>query len=110
MSRVRGGGPERAGSILAGLLRSRGLERALERARVIPEWEERVGSEIARVAKPTGFDRAVLFVEVRSSAWMMELQMMERRLLSRLNEGRTAAFERIVFRLAAGDSDRGSER
>lgn len=101
MSDLRGGRPERVGSVLKGLLRDRGLEEAVERASALAEWEDRVGPEIADVATPTGFDRATLFVEVRSSAWLMELRMMERKLLARLNEGREAApYERIVFRLA----------
>jgi hypothetical protein len=42
-------------------------------------------------------------VEVRSSAWLMELEMMERRILATLNSGHErAVFERIVFRLAEG--------
>jgi predicted nucleic acid-binding Zn ribbon protein len=77
---------------------------AVSRASVLPQWAERVGPEIARVAVPAGFDRATLFVEVRSSAWLMELEMMERQLLAELNEGRERrAFERIVFRLAEGE-------
>lgn len=101
MSDVRGGRPQRVGAVLKGLLRDRGLEQAVDRASALAEWEDRVGPEIADAATPTGFDRSTLFVEVRSSAWLMELRMMERQLLARLNEGREdAPYERIVFRLA----------
>lgn len=104
MSEDRGGAPERVGSLVEGLLKARGLAEAVERAAAIPEWSELVGPEIARVSTPVGFDRAILFVEVRSSAWLMELQMMERRLLARLNAGRRRGkFEKIIFRLAEGD-------
>jgi predicted nucleic acid-binding Zn ribbon protein len=101
MSGKRGGGPEPIGQLVEGLLRSRGLAEGVERASVVPQWPDLVGPEIARVAVPVGFDRATLFVEVRSSAWLMELEMMERRILARLNEGRgRGRFEKIVFRLA----------
>lgn len=103
MSGKRGGSPERIGTLIQGLLRARGLAEGVERAAVIPDWPEIVGPQIARVAAPVRFDRTTLFVEVSSSAWLMELRMMERRILGRLNRGRTRAlFERIVFKLAAG--------
>ena len=101
MSDVRGGSPERIGALVEGLLRSRGLAEGVERAAVFPEWTELVGPQIAQVATPVGFDRSTLFVEVRSSAWLMELEMMERRILAQLNaRRRRGKFERIVFRLA----------
>jgi predicted nucleic acid-binding Zn ribbon protein len=103
MSERRGGSFERIGQLIEGVLRSRGLAEGVERAAVLPEWPELVGPQIARVARPVGFDRATLFVEVRSSAWLMELQMMERRILARLNAGRRRGkFEKIVFRLDEG--------
>lgn len=103
MNELRGGSLQRIGPLVEGLLRARGLAEGVERASVIPEWAELVGPQIARVAGPVGFDRGTLFVEVRSSAWLMELEMMERRLLATLNSGRKRGlFERIVFRLAEG--------
>ncbi len=103
MSRSRKVEPEHVGGLLEKLLRSRGVLENVERAAVIPQWDEMVGVEISRVATPVGFDNSTLFVEVRSSAWLMELQMMERRMLIRLNEERRRGkFERIVFRLAEG--------
>jgi len=99
----RGGSPEQLGRLVEGLLRARGLTEGVERAAVISEWGELVGPQIARVASPVGFDRETLFVEVRSSAWLMELQLMERRILAELNQARRRGrFEKIVFRLAGG--------
>lgn len=103
MKDSRGGSPEQLGRLVEGLLRARGLTEGVERAAVISEWGELVGPQIARVASPVGFDRETLFVEVRSSAWLMELQLMERRILGRLNAARQRGkFEKIVFRLAGG--------
>lgn len=104
MTDRRSGRPERVGGIVQGVLRAKGLAETVERASALPGWPDVVGPEIAKVAAPTGFDRGTLFVEVRSSAWLMELELMERRILARLNEGRRGGrFERIVFRLAEGE-------
>jgi predicted nucleic acid-binding Zn ribbon protein len=103
MSGVRGGSPERIGTLVESLLRARGLAEGVARAAAMPNWAEIVGPQIARVATPVRFDRTTLLVEVTSSAWLMELRMMERRILGLLNRGRERAlFEKIVFRLAAG--------
>jgi predicted nucleic acid-binding Zn ribbon protein len=105
MNKRKKGSPEPIGSLIEGLLRARGLFEGVERGSVFSEWEEFVGPEIARVAKPVGFDRSVLFVEVRSSAWLMELEMMERRILAQINASRRRGkFDKIVFRLAAGEA------
>jgi predicted nucleic acid-binding Zn ribbon protein len=91
------------GQLIEGVLRTRGLADGVERGAAISEWADVVGPRIAGVASPVGFDRETLFVEVSSSAWLMELQLMERRILARLNSARSRGkFERIVFRLAAG--------
>lgn len=101
MSEKRGGSPEQLGRLIEGLLRTRGLAEGVERGAAISEWAEVVGAQIASVASPVGFDRETLFVEVSSSAWLMELQVMERRILAKLNAARgNGKFEKIVFRLA----------
>ncbi|MGD8698343.1 MAG: DUF721 domain-containing protein [Gemmatimonadales bacterium] len=103
MNGRRDGSPERLGPLVEGLLRSRGLSEGVERAAVIADWAGLVGPQIARVANPVGFDRETLFVEVSSSAWLMELRLLERRILGELNAARRRGkFERIVFRLAGG--------
>ncbi len=107
MSDRRGGAPQRVGQVVDAILRGRGLREAVERASVVPEWAELVGPEVARVSSPTGFERGTLFVDVRSSAWLMELEMLERRILAKLNAGRRhGKFDRIVFRLAAESGTR----
>jgi predicted nucleic acid-binding Zn ribbon protein len=48
-----------------------------------------------------GVDEDALLVEVRSSAWIMELSLMKDRFLERVNERlEEAPIERIVFVLA----------
>jgi predicted nucleic acid-binding Zn ribbon protein len=60
-----------------------------------------VGEHIAEVTKAKGVAGSTLFVEVRTSAWLMELNIMKREFLSKVNEGlEDAPLERIVFVLA----------
>lgn len=93
-----GHGPERVGDLLEGVLTSTGVRKQVRRVGVMEEWPERVGEEIARVTEPRSVSEGVLFVEVRSSPWLMELNTMKRDILERLNEGREdAPLERLVF-------------
>lgn len=100
MSGERVGAPVRVGALVSEFLSGLGLAEGVERASVVARWAELVGPQIARVADPVGFERGTLFVDVRSSAWLMELRMMERHILARLNAGRRHRFDRIVFRQA----------
>jgi predicted nucleic acid-binding Zn ribbon protein len=94
-------GPARVGKILQDLLRKWGIEGEVERQEVLEGWADAVGGRIAAVTRATAVSRGVLFVEVRSSAWMTELNLMRHQLLDRLNAGRgEAPVERIVFTLA----------
>ena len=94
-------GPTPLGEALGAFLKKHGLEAEVHGQSALARWDEVVGERIARVARPTGVARGVLFVEVRSSAWMNELTLMRRDILARLNAGQgEARIERIVFRLA----------
>lgn len=98
------GDPVRLGEVLGGFLRSKGLDRQLRRAGVVDDWAELVGKRIAEVTRAKAVSESVLFVEVKSSAWLSELDMMKLDILTRLNEGREdAPIEKIVFSLMAGD-------
>lgn len=94
-------GPTPLGDALGAFLRKRGLDREVKSQELLSRWGEVVGERIARVAQPSGVARGVLYVEVRSSAWMSELTLMKSELLRRLNAGAgQGRVERIVFRLA----------
>lgn len=98
------GDPVRIGDVLDGFLRERGMDRHIRRAGVVDEWAERVGERIAKVTRAKAVSESVLFVEVKSSAWLSELDMMKRDIVARLNEGREdVPIEKIVFSLMAGD-------
>ena len=97
--------PEKLGDALQSYLRDSGLEEQVEAAAIVPEWETRVGPAIAAVTVPLRTSRGTLLVAVRTSAWLMELRLMERDILRRMNEGRTKGrLERVRF-VMAGDED-----
>ena len=73
---------------LSGYLRESGLGEKIEQATAVDEWAERVGDKIAGVTEPLRVRDGVLIVGVRSSAWLMELRMMEAEIRRRVNEDR----------------------
>jgi len=99
--RAQRSGPEKVGELLGGFLEKVGLREAVLRADVLEDWEERVGEAIGKVTRAQGIRGASLIVEVRSSAWLMELNLRKAEILRKVNEGRTEGLiERIVFVLA----------
>ncbi len=93
-------GPVPLSDVLPEFLRKHGLEGEVEAQEALARWDAAVGSAIARVARPSGVSRGVLYVEVRSSAWMSELNLMRRDIMARLNAGLDQGrIRRLVFRL-----------
>lgn len=91
-------GPEPLGDALQRFLAESDLGEKMEKASIVPEWPERVGQAIADVTTPLRVSGGTLLVAVRSSTWLMELRMMEREILLRLNDGRERGrIERIRF-------------
>ena len=96
--------PTQLGDEVSKYLRESGLDEKIEEAGVIPMWAERVGAKIADVTTPLHAGEGTLVVAVRSSAWLMELRLMEREICRRLNEGkRTGRIERIRFVMGEGE-------
>lgn len=94
-------GPKRVESVLAGVLEKHGVRKQVERIGILELWPEIVGEQLARVTRVKGLDEDALFVEVRSSAWLMELSLMKDDFLERVNARLgEAPLERIVFVLA----------
>ena len=97
----RGKGPARIGGMVEGILEKHGVRQQVRRMEVLELWGEIVGDDLAKVTRAKGVEDRTLFVEVRSSAWLMELNMMKRDFLERVNERvEDAPFERVVFALA----------
>jgi predicted nucleic acid-binding Zn ribbon protein len=89
------------GELLPSYLERQGLSAKIEAASVVPEWESLVGPGIAAVASPVRVSEGTLFVAVKTSAWMMELNLMKAELMRRLNAGkRKGRIEQLVFLMA----------
>ena len=82
-------GPRQVKETLAKYLEKSGIGEHIEAASVVPEWAERVGPAIAAVTTPMRVTQGTLIVGVRSSAWLNELKMMEKEIVSRINAGRS---------------------
>ncbi|MQA90148.1 MAG: DUF721 domain-containing protein [Gemmatimonas sp.] len=104
MSRSRrspSGRPQLVGELIPRYLERQGLSAKVEAASVMPEWEVLVGPGIAAVTTPVRVSDGTLFVAVKTSAWMMELNMMKADLMRRLNAGkRHGRIEHLVFVMA----------
>lgn len=91
----------RIGDELSAWLKRTGVGERIAEAAIVPEWAERVGPGIAAVTTPLRTAHGTLVVAVRSSAWLMELHMMEREIVRRLNAGRARGrIDRIRFVMA----------
>ncbi len=98
-------GPSRVGDLLDDVLKERGLGTQIRRVGALDAWAEAVGEKIAGVTRAKAVVVSTLFVEVRSSAWLMELNLMKGALMERINEQleTDGAIERIVLTLMEGD-------
>ena len=98
MKRGGGGGPEKVGRLVEEWLEEHGVEDQVRRMGAVEAWPEVVGEHVAEVTRARSVEGAILFVEVRSSPWLMELNMMKGELLRRVNERLPEApLDRIVF-------------
>lgn len=97
------GKPQPLGDLLSRFLDRSGMGAKIEAAAVIPEWPDRVGPAIAAVTEPLRISDGTLFVAVRNSAWMMELNLMKAELMRHVNAGqRGGRIEQIVFVMHGG--------
>ena len=98
-------GPSRVGDLLDDVLKERGLGTQMRRVVALDAWAEAVGEKIAGVTRAKAVVVSTLFVEVRSSAWLMELNLMKGALLERINGQleKDGTIERIVLTLMEGD-------
>ncbi len=102
--RGAGRGPDRGmgkvDEVLDGLLDRLGIREDVARQAAVARWGEVVGPGIARVTRARAVARGVLYVDVRSSAWLNELTFMRHDLMARINAGAgEGRIERIVFTL-----------
>ena len=78
--------PQPISAVISQFLEKSGLRDRVEQASVIPEWPALVGAQISAVTEPLSVTAdGVLFVAVRTHAWMSELSLLEPELLASLN-------------------------
>lgn len=91
-----------AGDAVATALQIHGLSDEIRANRLITEWTELVGPKIAQRTRPEGVTDRVLWIEVATSAWLHELNLLRPQLvnglLARLGEPRL--FDEVRFKLA----------
>lgn len=98
-------GPIKVAEALAGYLAKSGLGDRIEEAAAVEDWASKVGDRIAAVTEPLHVNNGTLFVGVRSSAWLMELRMMEGDVRRRLNEGREKGRVRKIRFVMSGEEE-----
>jgi predicted nucleic acid-binding Zn ribbon protein len=93
--------PQPISAAISQFLEQAGIRARVEQAAVVPEWPKLVGSQIAAVTEPISVTAdGVLFVAVRTHAWMSELSLMEPELLASLNrEGGRQPVRKIRWQL-----------
>jgi len=87
----------RAASILEGLLEQRGMEQKLREYRAWQIWEQVVGGQIARHARPLRLREGVLEVRVDQPVWMQQLQLMAPQILAKLNRALGEELIRSIY-------------
>lgn len=87
---------ERLSNILPQIWAAPAWRKGLKAARLLDRWEELVGEAVARAARPVGYARGTLTLEVSDHIWLQRLRFEEKRILSLLNK---AAGEELFTRL-----------
>jgi predicted nucleic acid-binding Zn ribbon protein len=96
-------GPQTASAAVAAALALHGITDQVRAGRIVTEWSDLVGPRIAQRTRPDGVIDRVLWVEVATSAWLHELNLLRPQLLAGLRErlGEPAVFDDLRLRLAS---------
>jgi hypothetical protein len=97
-----------AGDAIKSALAFHGISDKVRAERVLTEWTDLVGPKISSRTRPYGVTDRVLVIEVASSAWLHELNLLKAQILaglvSRLGEPRL--FDDLKFKLAGRSGGR----
>lgn len=89
--------PASAADLILQVLQQRGMEGKFEEYRAWQVWDQVVGPQIARRARPIRIRDGVLEVRVDQPVWMQQLQLLKPRILARLNEALGKELLRDLF-------------
>jgi hypothetical protein len=97
-----------AGDAIKAALKFHGISDEVRAQRVLTEWADLVGSKISSRTRPYGVSERVLVIEVASSAWLHELNLLKAQILSGLLErlGEPKLFDDLKFKLAGRSNPR----
>ncbi|HEY5948298.1 MAG TPA: DUF721 domain-containing protein [Kofleriaceae bacterium] len=97
-----------AGDAVKSALAFHGISDEVRAQRVLTEWTDLVGPKIASRTRPYGVTERVLVIEVASSAWMHELNLLRAQILGGLLErlGEPRLFDDLKFKLAGRSGGR----
>ncbi len=85
MHRINKQKPIPISTALQRLLRDLGIEKKVERSRVIVDWPVFVGQRVADHSKPVRVEGEILLVQVSSDSWRNELVLMKHAILQKIN-------------------------
>ncbi len=77
---------EQVGALLKQVLGNQGLGDQLSRYQAWLVWDQLVGEQIARRARPLRLRQNVLEVQVDHPVWMQQLQMLKPKILEKINQ------------------------
>jgi predicted nucleic acid-binding Zn ribbon protein len=91
-----------AAAAVAKTLALHGISDEVRAGRLLTEWTDLVGPKIAQRTRPDGISDRVLWIEVATSAWLHELNLLRAQLVRGLVErlGEPRLFDDVKFRLA----------
>ena len=89
-------------------LQFHGISDEVRAQRVLTEWSDLVGPRIASRTRPYGVAERALIIEVASSAWLHELNLLRTQILGGLIErlGEPRLFDELKFKLAGRSGPR----
>ena len=95
-------GVQPAAAAIATALQRHGISEEVRAGRLVTEWSELVGAKIAQRTRAEGVVDRLLWVEVATSAWLHELNLLRPQLLKGLLDrlGPPSLFDDLRFRLA----------
>jgi len=96
--------PRSARQAIGAALALRGITDAVRAERLIAEWTDLVGPKIAARTRPDGLFERTLVIEVASSTWLHELNLLRGQILAGLVErvGEPRLFDDLKFKIAGG--------
>lgn len=73
------------GNIIKDVVKKMDIKKKLNISNIFNRWEEIVGMEISKKAKPERITRGILYISVTTSTWANELSLMSGQLIQKIN-------------------------